>query len=137
MKAVDFSGTLRELTKPLDIARVGGLHGPNGGDVGHGIEPLDVFEAGAGLVVIAADGDLGVLTHPFRDDIGVGSVTDNIAETHNTVVFALGMGQDGLECLPVRVNVTQDQEAHRRIIATSAGAPIRTGTAMVPIPLET
>ena len=87
--------------------------------------------------MVAANNRGDVLPHPFGDGVGIGSVPHHIATAQDPVVFAFGVFQNGLESLPIRVNIAEDQEAHRRTTAISGGAPSRTGTPMVPSPEPT
>ena len=74
---------------------------------------------------------------PLDCGVWVRSVSDQIAEAQDPVVFALRVGQDGIQRFQVSVNVADNQDRHRRRSATSGGAPRRSGSAIVPIPRDT
>ena len=82
--------------------------------------------------------DVGdIVPRPFGDRVRICAVAHHIATTYDAIVAGLRVGKDGLERLPVGMDVAEDQVAHRRRRDTSGGAPRRTGTPMVPIPFET
>src|SRR5258708_7303496 len=61
--------------------------GPHGSERRHRIEAFYAFEAGASLVMIAADKDLAQSARALRHLIGTCAVTDNIAQIEYQVVL--------------------------------------------------
>ena len=81
---------------------------------------------------------------PIRHSIGVGAITNQIAEAENAIVIAHGGFQDGGERFEIAVeiaknDVTQErlQAFRKRISVISGGAPMRAGMPMVPMPRVT
>ena len=87
--------------------------------------------------VVEIDWEILLKPDPVHNSIGIGTITDEVSATHRVVISAACIFQNGLERVPVGVNVAEDQIAHSLINETSGGAPKRTGTPIVPIPEET
>src|ERR1700689_3859633 len=137
LKAVDPFRALDQIPELLGGSRLNPRLGPEGGQARHRVEPLQVLQAGASLVVIAADDAANIFSNPPDYRIGIGAITDQIAATDDLIVLGAGARQHSAERLPIGVNVAQDQIAHRRRTDTSGGAPSRIGTPMVPRPFDT
>ena len=89
--------------------------GPADGVARDGVEAFRALDAGADLVVIAANQRVRLeVAHALADGVGIGAVADQVAEQQDLVVAErLGLGHDGLEGLEVRVYVADDQVAHQ------------------------
>ena len=134
--------TARQAFQVFAIFRKQGVAGPQRGGLRRGIEILHGLKGGglglgADPVVIAADDDRHIFAGPLHNRVGVRAVTHQIAQAQDAVVAPARVIEHGLMRFQVRVNVAQDQIRHKRTSATSGGAPMRAGMAMVPIPRET
>mgnify|MGYP007019850119 CR=1 FL=1 len=137
LKAVRFYGTFRQISQVLRIGRRKRFHSPLGGRPRHRVEPFQFLRACTGLVVVSSHDHGYRFARPLDDAVRVGTVSDEVTAAKNRVVAAGSMIENGLESGPVRVDVTQDQVAHKRIKAISGGAPTRTGIPIVPTPRVT
>ncbi len=137
LKAVDPLRALHQFSQILGVFRLNDGLGPQGRKARHGVEPLQILQAGASLVVISADDAVDIFSNPLDHLVGIGAIADQIAAADNAVEVRAGARQHGAERFPIGVNVAEDQIAHRRRTDTSGGAPSRTGTPMVPSPFDT
>ena len=95
LKSVDGFGSRRKIAEVGNILGLGGRLRPQRGDPGHRVEPLQIFQTGAGFIVISANHAGDILPHPFRDNIGVGAISDNIAAAQDPIVSLSRMLEDG------------------------------------------
>jgi len=86
------------------------LQGPHGSALGDHVEALGLLEAARDLVVIAADhGDRVERGHPIDDRVWIGAVPNDVTEHERRVVSThSGVGEAGVECGRVGVDVSQD-----------------------------
>jgi hypothetical protein len=103
--------------QPLAVLVGQGVEGPTDGVAGHGVEAFGTFEAGADLVVVAANqGVRRQGAHALADGVGVGAVADQVTQHEHLVVLQrLGLGHHGLVGLEVGVYVADDQVAHQGV----------------------
>ena len=80
-----------------------GLQGPDGGIAGYRVEPLEIFLAGRGTVVIAAHDDGTVRADPVANQVGIGAVADQIAAADGAIVGAMGLGEHSMQSFQVGV----------------------------------
>jgi hypothetical protein len=119
----DLDGTFRQRA---DVGGVVGGQlalGPQGGGARDGVEPLQVFHADAGAVVIAPHdlGDIGA--DPLRDGVGVGAVAHEIAAAQHPVVAPGGGLQHRFERLQIGVYVADDEVPQIRLASAVSGRP--------------
>ena len=112
---VDEDGTVREIAQPFAILRREHIQRPARRALGDRVEPLSLFQAARNLVVIAADDrDRLQRLYAFNDRVGVGAIAHEIAQHESGVErTSARVGKTGVERLEVRVNVGQDEVAHR------------------------
>ena len=145
MKDLDAVQKLRSLAQLADEAGVVGrevFKGPEGGGTGHRVEPFQIFEAGAGPIVVAANHHRAMRAHPLDHLVGVGSVPNYIAAADHARIPAFGVIEHRLQRLPVGMEIAYGQVTHGERIQAfvsvnreiSGGAPIRAGIPMVPMP---
>src|SRR5208283_505969 len=101
------------------------------------IEPIEILQTSAALIVIPANNEVHILPRPHGNGVRVGPVAHDVPAAQNPVVLAFRIGEYGIECFEVGMDVAEYQVAHRRIRETSGGAPRRTGKPTVPRPVET
>ena len=86
------------------------IAGPDGGSGGHGIEVIQLKQAGCGFVVIAADKNFSQGSRAIDDFVGRGSVADDVAEV-GYEIEGRSSGQAGLQGFKVGMNVAKQQYA--------------------------
>jgi hypothetical protein len=115
MEVRDGNRTHGEVADEFSILLRQMLHGPDAGGLSYGIEPLEIFKAHAGAIVIASDRGFDIFPHPIDYWIGVGAIADQIATTENMVVLSVSVCQDRLESLPVTMKIADDKVSHERL----------------------
>ena len=104
--------TLRKHLQPFQIVGREILLRPNGRQGRNRIEACNIGHAGAGFVVIAADEERAQLTGAGNHLIGIGAVTDDVAQIPDYVVCGKSIDAR-LERINIRMNVTDNEDAHR------------------------
>lgn len=102
------NGALRQGAEPAEIFRRQFVASPDGGRRSHGIEIVEVQEAGDGFVVIAAYEDFPQVTRTGGHFIGTGAVADDVSEVYHRVERG-GGGEAGFESFEICVDVAQQQ----------------------------
>src|SRR5579862_1056006 len=102
---------MRKLTQPLQVLRRQLVAGPDRSRRSHGIEVVEVHEAGGGLVVISANENLSQLPRTLCDLVRTGAVADNVPEVHHRVKRRSGR-DTCIQSFQIGVNVAEDQYAH-------------------------
>ena len=125
-EVVDGSWALRQRRDPFAVFRRQNLEHPLRSLLRHDVEPIGLVEPERHLVMIAAhDSGRRQSAHAVDHGVGVGAVADQIAEDEGLVVStSLRMAQNRFERLEVRVNIGQDEIAHRiEAMNVSAASP--------------
>jgi hypothetical protein len=79
--------------------------------LGADVEAVRVDERG--LIVIAEEGDPAVLADELHALAGIGTVADDVTEAEHLVdALPIDVAENGLECLEVAVDVTDDGAFH-------------------------
>ena len=86
-----------ELLEPFAIFGAELVAGPERYGARDGIEIVGVGEAGAGFIVIAANGERADFADAVDDFVGIGTVADYVAETDYFVPVAFRGGESGVE----------------------------------------
>ena len=126
--SAELEGALRQSSQKLQVAVVETIEGPHGGLPSVPVEVLGAVDAATHPVVIAAH---GVQTrpqrpHPVEDAVGRCAITDRVTQKDHAVeTFAPHMGANRLQCLPVGVDITQDQVPHGTPCTASATVSTR------------
>lgn len=107
---------------------------PERSKLGDFVEPFDVLNPGNYFVVIASDDMGAVRSRPLEHFNGSRIIPDNIAAANDLLKFAFRVCEYRFKGMPVGVNISEYQELHKRIKVISGGAPMRTGTPIVPRP---
>ena len=103
LEGIDRHGTAGQSHNVVGIFAREGLQGPDGGIAGDRIEPLEIFLAGGGAVVIAAHDHGTVRADPVADQVRIGAVADQVAAADGAIVGAGGLGEHGMQSLQVGV----------------------------------
>src|SRR5258708_36473686 len=96
--------------------------GPHGSERRHRIEAFYAFEAGASLVMIAADKDLAQSARALPHLIATCPLTDNIPHIEYQLVLRRCI-ETGLQSFEVGVNVRKNEYGHGR--STDTATPTR------------
>src|SRR5580692_999737 len=83
---------------------------PGGGGGGHGVEVVEVHQAGGGFVVVATDKNFSQFARAVGDFVGAGAVAHYVAQVGDDIERR-GRGQTGFERFEVGVNVANQQNA--------------------------
>ncbi len=89
------------------------------------IKPFETFQARHNLVVVASNHPITVLARPFQDACRLCVVSHQIAATDNPVEFPVCIGEHRVQSVPIRMDVADHQELHKRIVAAHAGKKLR------------
>src|ERR1700678_1315603 len=108
LKSVDAFRTLRQISQIFGVFGLNNSLRPESRQARHGIEPLQVLQAGTGLVVISAHDAADVLADPSDHRVGIGAITYQVATADDPIVAGTGVFQHRAKRFPIGVNVTED-----------------------------
>ena len=100
-----------KLGKVLSLTGIDRGHGGRASTGGEEAEPADALHfhiLGDAVIVVAANGVVGVFLHPLDTGTGLGAVIDEVAQEEADIVRLL----DGLEGRPIPMDVGDEQYAH-------------------------
>ena len=102
--------------KGFQVRRVIGpelLARPEGGGPGHGIEPVEVYQAERAVLVISRDHPRHALAQKLDARVWVRAVTHGIAQADEPGrAFPRGIGEDGGQSFEISVHVREHRVAH-------------------------
>ena len=101
-----------KLLEPFAIFGTKLIAGPESNGARDGIKIVGVGEAGAGFIVIPANGERADFADAVNYFVGIGTVADYVAETDYFVPVAFRGGEGGVESGQVGVDIAENQIAH-------------------------
>src|ERR1700761_60059 len=85
--------------------------GPTGSRLCYFVEPINIIDAGDNFIVIAANDGGAMGSGPFDDLAGMRIVSDEVAAADDLVEFVNAIGEDGLQGVPVCVDIAEKEES--------------------------